>query len=157
MDLYDELTDNFIRFPTKTKPVHLFNKNDFIYITTSQGGVFVLNKKDRQTRTYSFDPLDPLSISSSRFSSKQTNPIAISDETMWLGTTNGLNKINLKTQTSKRFYSEKTEFVENDTINAVQNVKEGLLIGTSKGVVLYNDKTNKSKKISNRQTNNIKR
>ena len=76
---------------------------------------------------------------------------------MWLGTTNGLNKINLKTQTSKRFYSEKTEFVENDTINAVQNVKEGLLIGTSKGVVLYNDKTNKSKKISNRQTNNIER
>ena len=157
LDLYEELTDNFIRFPTKTKPVHLFNKKDFIYITTSQSGVFVLNKKDRQTRTYSFDPLDPLSISSSRFSSKQTNPIAISDETMWLGTTNGLNKINLKTQTSKRFYSEKTEFVENDTINAVQNVKEGLLIGTSKGVVLYNDKTNKSKKISNRQTNNIKK
>ena len=157
LDLYEELTDNFIRFPTKTKPVHLFNKKDFIYITTSQSGVFVLNIKDRQMRTYSFDPLDPLSISSSRFSSKQTNPIAISDETMWLGTTNGLNKINLKTQTSKRFYSEKTEFVENDTINAVQNVKEGLLIGTSKGVVLYNDKTNKSKKISNRQTNNIER
>ena len=108
LDLYEELTDNFIRFPTKTKPVHLFNKKDFIYVTTSQSGVFVLNKKDRQMRTYSFDPLDPLSISSSRFSSKQTNPIAISDETMWLGTTNGLNKISLKTQTSKRFYSEKT-------------------------------------------------
>ena len=157
LDLYEELKDNFIRFPTKTKPVHLFNKKDFIYITTSQSGLFVLNKKDRQMRIYSFDPLDPLSISSSRFSSKQTNPIAISDETMWLGTTNGLNKISLKTQASKRFYSEKAEFVENDTINAVQNVKEGLLIGTSKGVVLYNDKTNKSKKISNRQTNNIEK
>jgi Two component regulator propeller. len=86
LDLYEELTDNFIRFPTKTKPVHLVNKKDYIYITTSQSGVFVLNKKNRQMRTYSFDPLDPLSISSSRFSSKQTNPIAISDETMWLGT-----------------------------------------------------------------------
>ena len=157
LDLYEELTDNFIRFPTKTKPIHFVSKKDLVYITTSQSGVLVLDKKTREVRTYSFDPLDPLSISSSRFSSKQTKPIAIDGETMWLGTTNGLNKINLKTQTAKRYYSERTGFIENDTINAVQKVKDGLLIGTSKGVVLYNDKTNTSKKITNNKTNNIEK
>ena len=133
------------------------SKNNFVYITTSQSGVLVLDKKTKEVRTYSFDPLDPLSISSSRFSSKQTKPIAIDGETMWLGTTNGLNKINLKTQTAKRYYSERTGFIENDTINAVQKVKDGLLIGTSKGLVLYNDKTNTSKKVTNNKTNNIEK
>ena len=157
LDLYEELTDNFIRFPTKTKPIHFVSKKDLVYITTSQSGVLVLDKKTKEVRTYSFDPLDPLSISSSRFSSKQTKPIAIDGETMWLGTTNGLNKINLKTQTAKRYYSERTGFIENDTINAVQKVKDGLLIGTSKGLVLYNDKTNTSKKVTNNKTNNIEK
>ena len=78
-------------FPTKTKPIHFVSKKDLVYITTSQSGVLVIDKKTREVRTNSFDPLDPLSISSSRFSSKQTKPIAIYGETMWLGSSNGLN------------------------------------------------------------------
>ena len=76
---------------------------------------------------------------------------------MWLGTTNGLNKTNLKTQTSKRFYSDKTSFVERDTIKTVHKTKEGLLIGTSNGVVFYDDEKGVSRKITENKTNNIKK
>ena len=156
VDLYNRKKNNFTRFPSKTRPIHLITNKQFIYITTSQSGVVVLNKETKETKKLSFDPLDPLSISSSRFSINQTTPIVIDGETMWLGTTNGLNKTNLKTQTSKRFYSDKTSFVERDTIKTVHKTKEGLLIGTSDGVVFYDDKKGASRKITENKTNNIR-
>ena len=155
VDLYDRVKDSFTRFPSKTRPIHLTVNKQFIYITTSQSGVVVLNRETKKTKTFSFDPLDPLSISSSRFSANQTTPIVIEGETMWLGTTNGLNKTNLKTQTSKRFYSDKTSFIERDTIKAVHKTKAGLLIGTSNGVVFYDDEKGTSKKLTKNKTNNI--
>jgi len=61
LDLYEELADNFIRFPTKTKPIHFVSKKDLVYITTSQSGVLVLDKKTREELGIS-DTLVRLSI-----------------------------------------------------------------------------------------------
>ena len=102
VDRYNQQLNNFTRFKTDSRPIHLLNMSDTLLITTRQSGLLVINKKSLQTSSYYFDPLDPMSISSSRFSDRQTQPILKNKNTVWVGTTNGLNKINLSTKTAKQ-------------------------------------------------------
>ena len=67
--------------------------------------------KDTIIENLKFDPRNPLSISSSNFSSNQNDNIILiaekdRDSTLWIGTTNGLNNYNLKTKSNKRFYKD---------------------------------------------------
>ena len=147
VDRYNQQLNNFTRFKTESRPIHLLSSGDSLLITTRQSGLFIINKKTEKTSSYYFDPLDPMSISSSRFSNTQTTPIVKYKNSLWVGTTNGLNKINLLTKTAKRFYKEKTDFVKNDTTACLFLMENKLLIGSSKGLVSYNEKTGKTKKI----------
>ena len=155
VDLYNRKENKFIRFPSKSRPLHLLNKKDSLFVTTRQHGLFVIDKNTAEKTSFSFDPLDPMSISSSRFSTEQKTPITKDNGSIWVGTTNGLNIINLQTKSAKRHYREKSEHVESDTILAAYKTQKGLLIGTSAGLVLYNKTTNKTKKIAEEKTNNI--
>ena len=155
IDLYNRSKNNFKRFYTKSRPLHLLNEKDRIFLTTRQNGLFIIQKETEEQTNFSFDPLDPLSISSSRFSEKQTTPAVRVFESLWLGTTNGLNKINLQTQSATRYYKEKEEAVETDTILAIHQTERGLLVGTSEGLVLYDEKQKETKKIASGSVNNI--
>ena len=149
VDRYNQQLNNFTRFKTDSRPIHLLNTSDTLLITTRQSGLLVINKKSLQTSSYYFDPLDPMSISSSRFSDRQTQPILKNKNTVWVGTTNGLNKINLSTKTAKRFYKEKSDFVKSDTVLCLFSIDGEILIGSSSGLVSYNEKTEKVKEIIN--------
>ena len=74
IDLYNRPQNSFKRFHTKSRPLHVLNEKDRVFVTTRQNGLFIVHKKTEEQTNFSFDPLDPLSISSSRFSEKQAAP-----------------------------------------------------------------------------------
>ena len=131
---YDETKDVFRRIKTGSKPLHVMEEADDIYFTTTNNGVFKISKNNKETTSFQFDPLDPFSLSSSKFSERQTTPLTKHNEFLWVGTTNGLNKTNTKTGQTKRLYSGKTDLVKADTVTALLVVEDRLYVGTTKGL-----------------------
>ena len=93
---YDKEKDIFHRIETGSKPIHVLETEESVYFTTSNNGVFKIIKQEKRVFNYQFDPLDPFSLSSSKFSEGQTKPLYVKGEFIWIGTTNGLNQINKK-------------------------------------------------------------
>ena len=131
---YNEEEDIFHRIETGSRPIHVLEDKDNIYFTTTNNGVFKISRTSKEVSKFQFDPLDPFSLSSSKFSEKQSSPIAIKEKTLWAGTTNGLNKVNLNTGQTKRLYSGKTNLVKADTITSVLVVNDILFVGTTSGL-----------------------
>jgi len=134
---YDALLDQFERIDTGSRPQHIQDKNNTLYVSTLNNGIYAINKETKAFKNYLFDPLDPFSISSRKFSALQAKPTAIKDSSLWVGTLNGLNKLNLTTGHAKRLYSNKTDYVKSDTITAILFVEDVLYVGTSQGLGLY--------------------
>ena len=109
-------------------------ETDNIYFTTTNNGVFKISKTNKETTSFQFDPLAPFSLSSSKFSERQTTPLTKHNEFLWVGTTNGLNKTNTKTGQTKRLYRGKTDLVKADTVTALLVVEDRLYVGTTKGL-----------------------
>ena len=133
---YSAEQDRFHRINTGSRPLHVLENEKTLFFTTTNHGVVAINKEKKSVAKYQFDPLDPFSLSSSKFNERQTNPIATTEEHLWVGTTNGLNKINIKTGQTKRLYSGKTALVKGDTITSILAVNDVLFIGTTKGLGL---------------------
>ena len=131
---YNEEKDNFYRIETGSRPIHVLEHQENIFFTTTNNGVFKISRISKEVSKFQFDPLDPFSLSSSKFSEKQSTPLAIEGETLWTGTTNGLNKTNLNTGQTKRLYSGKTKLVKADTITSVLVVNDVLFVGSAKGL-----------------------
>ena len=133
---YNEKTDSFNRVETKSRPIHIIEDEEDIYFTTKNSGVLKISKSSKRSTVFQFDPLDPFSLSSSKFSEDQSMPICLYEEVLWVGTTNGLNKTSLKSGHTKRLYSGKSNLVKSDTITSVIVSNDVLYVGTTKGLGL---------------------
>jgi len=131
---YNKEKDDFTRIETGSRPVHVVEHGSYVFFTTTNDGVYRISKQTKEVVRYLFDPLDPFSLSSSKFSEIQKKPIAISGDVLWIGTTNGLNKTNMKTGQTKRLYSGKTDLVKSDTVTSVVVVNDILYVGTTEGL-----------------------
>ncbi len=148
---YNDIEDEFTRIETGSKPLHVIEDERSVYFTTTSKGVVKVSKETKETNFYQFDPLDPFSLSSSRFSDLQTNPITKEKDHLWIGTTNGLNQVNIKTGQIKRFYSGKTDLVKADSISSVLATERGLYIGTTEGLTFMgSDQSANIKEITKR-------
>ena len=108
---YDVKQSRFGRIETRSRPTHLYDNKNTLYVSTLNSGIYTINKETKIVKNYLFDPLDPFSISSSKFSVLQSKPTAIGGDNLWVGTMNGLNRLNLNTGQAKRLYSKKTSYV----------------------------------------------
>ena len=152
---YDALRDQFERIDTGSRPQHVQDKNNTLYVSTLNSGIYAINKETKSFKNYLFDPLDPFSVSSSKFSHQQTKPTAVDGDNIWVGTMNGLNKINQKTNQAKRLYSKKTNYVKSDTITAVLFVDSVLYVGTSQGLSLYMGNKNEPAQLGGFESSHI--
>lgn len=73
---YDENKDHFNRIDFESKPLHLAEDTTSMYFATTSKGVVKVSKETKETTLFQFDPLDPFSLSSSKFSENQNNPLA---------------------------------------------------------------------------------
>ena len=131
---YDKDKDHFKRIDIGSKPLHVIEDQTSIYFTTTNKGVVKVLKKTKEKTLFQFDPLDPFSLSSSKFSENQSKPLAREKDFLWIGTTNGLNKTNIKTGQTKRFYNGKTDIVKADTITSILVIGDQFYVGTTKGL-----------------------
>jgi len=91
--LYSKKNYEFEKFKINSRPTNYFKVDNEIWITTLSDGVYKLNK-NKDLIWHKFEPLNPFSISSSNFESKNGNKFAVdSNGNVWLATSSGLNKI----------------------------------------------------------------
>ena len=112
--------------------------NGNIWIATRLG----LHRFNYKTITnYYHVPNDTLSLSSS-----EIHCIELDGDYLWVGTLDGLNRLNLKTNTISRFKRKEGYFegglVSNDIVSLKVDSKENLWIGTPSGLNVYHKESN---------------
>ena len=172
LDYFNYSDFNFKRIQDKSKPIHHIFKENKLFFSTESEGLFVYDLSKNQIENFKFDPRNPLSISSSNFSENQNQILKLinSDNTnssLWIGTLYGLNKFNLNTKSSKRFYENSQDNslnsnIINDifdladsTISLVSNLSSKLLISTDNGLSMVDKLTNKITNYDNLKNDKI--
>ena len=163
LDYFNYSDFNFKRIQDKSRPIHHLFEDNKLFFSTETEGLFVYDLNKNDIDNFKFDPRNPLSISSSNFSENQNQILKLiridnTSSDLWIGTLYGLNKFNLNTKSSKRFYENSqgnslNSNIINDifdladsTISFDKNLSSKLLIATDNGLSLVD-------KLSNEITN----
>ena len=165
LDYFDYNKLLFKRIESSATPTSNYKFSNFLFTSTENQGLFIYDlKKDTIIENLKFDPRNPLSISSSNFSSNQNDNIILiaekdRDSTLWIGTTNGLNNYNLKTKSNKRFYKDNSrESISSNFIYDLYSFDSLLFVGTNQGLSTINRNNNSINEIDflkNSQVYNI--
>ena len=148
LDFYNYSTLDFERIITNTTPTNFYKKNKYLFIPSLNNGISVIDIENKQIiKNYLFDPRNPLSISSSNFEFDQKDIILLTnnfnDSSLWVGTSNGLNKIDLKTQSNKRFYYQKNKLsIPSNEITDLYELDTTIIVGTKLGLIQINKNNN---------------
>ena len=97
------------------------------------------------TSEYLFDPLNPLSLSSSKFSRK--NNVEFIGGNTYIGTTNGFNFYNGEQKTFKRFYSGRNGLNSNQIKGVFKFNNQSLLVSTAKKLYIFDILSQKFKSL----------
>lgn len=159
LDYFSYLRNDFIRMNVNSP---LFHTNDekYLYLSSKNDGVFILNLENQSSNNLKFDPRNPLSISSSNFTIDQNDIILPLKEDLWIGTVYGLNKYNINSNLNKRFYQkEDNTSLNSNIINDLFYIDEKLydekitisnqiLAATQNGLSLINPTNNEIRNYS---------
>ena len=128
---------NFKQIRLKSRPVsiHYDDLNDEYWITSEESGLIIVDSNFNITSEYIFDPLNPLSLSSSKFSSKHN--VEFIDGDTYIGTTNGFNFFNGEQKTFKRFYSGRNGLNSNQIKGVFKFNNQSLLVATAKKLYIF--------------------
>tara|TARA_B100002051_G_scaffold33238_1_gene26231 strand:+ start:2390 stop:5704 length:3315 start_codon:yes stop_codon:yes gene_type:complete len=175
LDYFNYSNFNFKRIQDKSKPIHHIINENKLFFTTESEGLFQYDLNNNKLENFKFDPRNPLSISSSNFSETQNQIVNLirkdnSSADLWIGTLYGLNKFNLNTKSSKRFYenSEDNSLNSNiindifdladSTITLDSDLSRKLLISTDNGLSIvdkFDNKINNYESLKNNKIYNI--
>ena len=148
---YEKL--EFERIESKSSPTSFYSYDNYVFIPTEEEGLFIYDtKNDSILDDLKFDPRNPLSISSSIFSDSQNENILLSryngDSTLWIGTTNGLNRYNLSKKSNKRFYYEESNTsIPSNFIYDIFSIENQILIATDGGLAIIDKNDNSIRQI----------
>ena len=137
---YNRQEDNFTPLPG----VPLYNwyssllkdANGIIWAGTYGNGLHFYNTRTKQSGNFSYDALQPNSLSSNRVNSIFED----SNKKLWIATEGGLCKFNPASGDFTRYTTEKG-FPTNFILSILEDEKKQLWISTSKGLVCFNPAT----------------
>ena len=172
LDYFDYSNFNFKRIQDKSKPIHYIFKENKLFFSTESEGLFSYDLNKNDIENFKFDPRNPLSISSSNFSENQNQVIKYiktnnTSSDLWVGTLYGLNKFNLNTKSSKRFYENSQDnSLNSNIINDIfdledstnlfdSNLSSKLLISTDNGLSIVDKLNNEIKNYESLKNNKI--
>ncbi len=159
LDYFSYSRNGFIRTPVNSPIYHVKDENH-LYLSSKNDGVFILNFEDNTSNNLKFDPRNPLSISSSNFTSNQNEVILPLNDFIWIGTIYGLNKYNIESNLNKRFYQKEDEsslnsnfindlfYVNKKMTNDKIALSNKILAATTNGLSLINPTSNEIKNYS---------
>jgi ligand-binding sensor domain-containing protein len=159
LDYFSYSKNNFFRTDVRS-PLYHTRDNKNLYLSSKNDGVFILNLENQTSDNLKFDPRNPLSISSSNFTTYQNDIILPLNDDLWIGTVYGLNRYNIKKNLNKRFYQkEDNNSLNSNTINDLFyidkklsnekiNISNQILAATQNGLSLINPSNNEIRNYS---------
>ena len=140
VNVYNNKDFSFKRIPMESTPTGVWNNpSGSIWVSTFQTGIYVLDSSLNLQDHFIFDPLNPLSISTSRFEGFNTAQLYYTDKKTLVATANGLNIYNNSLNTFKRYFKgNKTKFTTNKILGILPIDQEIVGIITENELVRYN-------------------
>ena len=155
LSLFLRSKNSFKQIRTKTRPISLYEdpfSND-IYIATENSGLIVLNNDLKINHSYKFDVFDPSTISTNNLTKlTDKSGIHFEQDKIWIATDRGINIINRVDSSVSRGLGNAKGSLSSNAINGFSNLKTAssisgagvdyILIGTNKGLDIYDKKNN---------------
>lgn len=118
-----------------------------LWLGTIGAGLITFDPRTEAAAQYSHDPKDPASLSNNNVWSTFQDPNDTS-VTVWVGTSNGLNKLNTSNGTYKR-YLEQEGFPNSWVYGILQDDMQRLWLSTNQGLVIFDENQPEGRKFRN--------
>ena len=150
LSIFDSNNFNFIQVKLDSRPISIVedpNENNY-WVATENSGYYVIDSDFKIVDHHVFDPLNPLSISTSKLDDINENSIIISDLNIYIATNNGLNIFNKKLKTFKRYFKGKKSKLTSNIITGIERFKEKILIASKNELVIFDIETSRFENIN---------
>lgn len=152
LSIFNKQTFSFLRIPLKSVPTKIVkdNRSKKIWVTTSQSGIYLFDESFKLESHFEFDPLNPLSISTSRFDEEENSAFYFKENSsrVFIATQNGLNVYDQKLKTFKRYFKgEKTQFTTNNILNVYSQGANQIGIVTQNEFIIFDTQENTFEKV----------
>ena len=121
LSVFDSSNFSFFQLHLESEPTDIFlnTHNKTFWVTTKQSGIYVLDENLKITNHFEFDPLNPLSLSTSNFDQFSGSELYFDEKSRktFIATQNGLNVYDENINAFKRFFKgKKTTFTTNQIV-----------------------------------------
>ena len=145
LSIFDSEKFIFKRIKLSSKPVSISEDSLTLdlWVATENSGYYVLNSDFEIIGHYQFDPLSPLSISTSNLIGNNQKSLIFENDKVYISTNNGFNVFDKKLKTFKRFFKgKKTLFTSNNIVGIKKMESDKIIIATQNELVVFNFKEN---------------
>ena len=134
---------NFKQIKLASSPVSIVEDllDNKYWVATENSGYYVIDSNLNLEAHYTFDPLSPLSISTSKVSNNNEKSIIFSESKVFIATDNGFNVFNKKLKTFKRYFKGKKSKLTSNKIIGIEEYDDRLLVASEKELVVFNIET----------------
>ena len=145
LSVFNSEAFDFKQIKLNSRPVSIVEDsfNSDLWVATENSGYYVISSDFKIKSHYTFDPLSPLSISTSKFSDSDEKLIIFEIDKIYIGTNNGLNIFDKKLNTFKRFFKGKKSLFTTNKLVGIEKYQDKILIATENELVLFDYKNNK--------------
>lgn len=144
ISIFNPKKNKFIQLVLPSSPLTILkdDKESNYWVTTENSGIFVYNELFQKVNHFLYDPLNPLSVSTSKFLIEETSSIDFNDpEKVFIGTSNGFNIYSRKQNIFKRLFKKKgSSLLSNKIIGLARIDDQKLLVASDGGLNIYNTK-----------------
>jgi len=145
LSIFDSEKFSFKRIKLNSKPVSISEDSLTLdlWIATENSGYYVINSDFEIIGHYLFDPLSPLSISTSNLNGNNQKSLIFEDDKVYISTNNGFNVFDKKLKTFKRYFKgKKSLFTSNNIVGIKKMGSDKIIIATQNELVVFNFKEN---------------
>ena len=145
ISIFDSDNFNFKQLKLTSKPVSIVEELDSgdLWVATENSGYYLINSDFKIEGHYAFDPLNPLSISTSKLSGNNEKSIIFSDFKAFISTNNGFNIFNKKLKTFKRYFKGKKSKLSSNKIVGIEEFGNKILIASENEIVVFDKESSK--------------
>ena len=141
VSIFNRSSQNFKQIPMLSAPVSIIENNQKkeFWIATEKSGFYHLNDSFEVIGHYVFDPLNPLSISTSNLNYvDEFSLIYGKDSLTYIASNNGLNVFDDKLKTFKRYFKGDKTKLSTNRLLGMYNLDENILLVSINELVNYN-------------------
>ena len=151
ISFFNPKTFTFKQLELKSKPIDLYFdiETKKYWVTTVSSGIYILNEFVDIEKNLLYDPLNPITLSSSNFDLNNNNKLIdfFDESSIYIGTPNGFNVFDKSQENIRRYFKQRSSALLSNKINSVLRVSEKeLLVATDNGINFFNTSSKKFNK-----------